>query len=66
MAVVMAVHAPDPFMPRVKIIAAPSGEPLDTPYEVNLWEVPADHAGPKSVRAPLDPAEYGVDPLAFL
>ena len=23
-------------------------------------------AGPKTVKAPLDPAEYGVDPLAFL
>jgi hypothetical protein len=66
MAVVMAVHAPDPFKPRVKIIATPSGEPLETPYEVSLWEVPSDQAGPKSVRAPLDPAEYSVDPLAFL
>jgi putative nucleotidyltransferase with HDIG domain len=65
-AVVMAVHAPDPFKPRVKIIAAPSGEPLETPYEVSLWEVPAEQTGPKSVRAPLDPAEYSVDPLAFL
>ena len=66
MAVVMAVHAPDPFKPRVKVIAAPSGEPLETPYEVNLWEAPPEHAGPKTVRAPLDPAEYSVDPLNFL
>jgi len=66
MAVVMAVHAPDPFKPRVKVIATPSGEPLETPYEVNLWEAPAEHAGPKTVRAPLDPAEYAVDPLNFL
>lgn len=66
MAVVMAVHAPEPFKPRVKIIAAPSGEPLETPYEVNLWEVTDETPGPKSVRAPLDPAEYGVDPLNFL
>jgi putative nucleotidyltransferase with HDIG domain len=66
MAVVMAVHAPDPFKPRVKVIAAPSGEPLETPYEVNLWEAPPEQPGPKTVRAPLDPAEYSVDPLAFL
>jgi len=66
MAVVMAVHAPDPFKPRVKVIATPSGEPLETPYEVNLWETPPEHAGPKSVRAPLDPSEYSVDPLNFL
>jgi putative nucleotidyltransferase with HDIG domain len=66
MAVVMAVHAPDPFKPRVKLIATPTGEPLDTPYEINLWEMPPEQTGPKAVRAPLDPAEYGVDPLAFL
>jgi hypothetical protein len=66
MAVVMAAHAPDPFKPRVKVIAAPSGEPLETPYEVNLWEATPEHAGPSAVRAPLDPAEYSVDPLSFL
>jgi putative nucleotidyltransferase with HDIG domain len=66
MAVVTAVHALDVFKPRVKIIAAPTGEPLERPYEVNLWEVPVEQTGPKSVRAPLDPGEYGVDPLAFL
>lgn len=65
-AVVMAVHAPDPYKPRVKIIAAPSGEPLESPYEINLWEMPPEQPGPKAVGAPLDPAHYGVDPLAFL
>ena len=66
MAVVMAVHAPDPFKPRVKVVAAPGGEPLPTPYEINLWESQEGAAGPKTVKAPLDPAEYGVDPLTFL
>jgi putative nucleotidyltransferase with HDIG domain len=66
MAVVMAVHAPDPFKPRVKIVATRSGDPIESPYEVNLWETAPDKAGPKSVRAPLDPAEHGIDPLSFL
>lgn len=66
MAVVIAVHAPDPFKPRVKVVAAPGGEPLPTPYEINLWEVAETSSGPKSVKAPLDPAEYGVDPLTYL
>jgi len=66
LAVVMAVHAPDPYKPRVKIIAAPSGEVLEMPYEINLWEMPPEQPGPKAVRAPLDPKEYSVDPLAFL
>ena len=45
MAVVMAVHAPDPYKPRVKVIATPSGELLEHPFEVNLWEVPTKVAG---------------------
>ena len=65
-AVVIAVHAPEPFKPRVKVIKTPKGELIETPYEVNLWEVPAETAGPKSVKAPLDPAEHGVDPLTYL
>jgi putative nucleotidyltransferase with HDIG domain len=66
LAVVMAVHAPEPFKPRVKVIATPKGEHLETPYEVNLWEVPAEAQGPKAVKAPLDPAAHGVDPLTYL
>ena len=65
-AVVMAVHAPDPFKPRVKIVATRSGEAIESPYDVNLWEAAPDKPGPKSVRAPLDPAEHAIDPLAFL
>ena len=65
-AVVIAVHAPEPFKPRVKVIASPGGDTLATPYEVNLWEVPDEAQGPKSVKAPLDPAEHGVDPLTYL
>jgi putative nucleotidyltransferase with HDIG domain len=66
LAVVMAVHAPDPFKPRVKIVAASSGERLDSPYEINLWEATEEKPGPRSVTASLDPAEYSIDPLAYL
>jgi putative nucleotidyltransferase with HDIG domain len=66
LAVVMAVHAPDPFKPRVKVIVGAAGDQLDRPYEVNLWEVPAESQGPKAVKAPLDPAEYSIDPLTYL
>jgi putative nucleotidyltransferase with HDIG domain len=64
--VVMAVHAPEPFKPRVKVLVTPKGENLETPYEVNLWEVADETPGPKTVKAPLDPAEHGIDPLSFL
>lgn len=64
--VVMAVHAPEPFKPRVKVIVTPGGDHLEKPYEINLWEVSPEQTGPKSVKAPLDPAHYDIDPLAFL
>jgi putative nucleotidyltransferase with HDIG domain len=66
MGVVIAVHAPEPFKPRVKIIRTPSGEVIEMPYEINLWETAEDGQGPRSVLAPLDPAEHGLDPLTFL
>jgi len=66
MGVVMAVHAPEPFKPRVKIIITSAGERLETPYEINLWEIPEDAHGPRTVKSPLDPAEHGIDPLNFL
>jgi putative nucleotidyltransferase with HDIG domain len=66
LAVVMAVHAPEPFKPRVKVIVTPAGEPIATPYEINLWEVIAETPGPKTVTAPLDPAAHGIDPLTYL
>jgi putative nucleotidyltransferase with HDIG domain len=64
--VVVAVHAPDPFKPRVKVIATSTGERLETPYEINLWEIPEHTHGPRTVKAPLDPAEHGIDPLNYL
>ncbi len=64
--VVMAVHAPEPFKPRVKVIRTAAGELIDVPYEVNLWEMGDQTPGPRSVQAPLDPAEQGLDPLTYL
>jgi len=66
LAVVLAIHAPDPFKPRVKVIVAPNGDPLPTPYELSLWEVTPESTGPKSVAAPLDPKQYNIDPLNYL
>ena len=63
-AVVMQVHAPDPYRPRVRVLFHPDGSPLDAPQDRNLFETEGDAA--QSVVAPLDPADYGVDPLAVL
>ncbi len=65
-AVVTKVHAPDPFRPRVRVLFGRDGEQLRAPYDRNLWEPVPGSASPESVVAPLDPADYGIDPLAHL
>ena len=54
------------FVAPARAVATPAGDPLATPYEVNLWEMSEAATGPKAVKAPLDPAEYATDPLSFL
>ena len=63
-AVVVKTYAPDPYRPRVKVLRAADQSTLDRPYEINLWEAAEGH--PDSVQAPLDPGEYGIDPLLHL
>jgi putative nucleotidyltransferase with HDIG domain len=65
-AVVLAVHAPDPYRPRVRVLFAPDGARLDLPYERNLWETRSDGTELASVVSPVDPADYHIDPLNFL
>jgi putative nucleotidyltransferase with HDIG domain len=65
-AVVARVHAPDPYRPRVRVLFSASGARLDLPYDKNLWEPPHPGAPADSVVGPLDPAEFGIDPLTFL
>ena len=59
-AVVTAVHAPDPYRPRVRVVFDAGGTRLDAPFERNLWD------SGDTVTAPLDPAAYHLDPLEFL
>jgi putative nucleotidyltransferase with HDIG domain len=68
-AVVLQVHAPDPYRPKVRVLFASEGARLELPRDVNLWEVDPD-ARPRirasSVIAPLNPGDYGIDPLSFI
>ena len=64
-AVVLKVHAPDPYRPRVRVLFDASGTRADMPYERNLFEN-MPHGLPTTVVAPLDPVAYGVDPLNFM
>jgi putative nucleotidyltransferase with HDIG domain len=66
LAVVVKVHAPDPYRPRVRVIASSGGTRLDVPVDRNLWDAKDDSGQPMTVQAPLDPAVYGIDPLTFM
>ncbi len=65
-AVVLQVHAPDPYRPRVRVIIDPAGRRLSTPVDVNLFDLPADGAQARRIVAPVDPGQYDVDPLGLL
>jgi putative nucleotidyltransferase with HDIG domain len=65
-AVVMHVHAPDPYRPRVRVLFGADGARLDVPHDRNLWEPRAETGALDDVKAPVDPAEYNIDPLTFL
>lgn len=65
-AVVLRVHAPDPYRPRVKVLFDADGGRLGLPYDRNLFEPRHPGAPLDSVVAPVDAADYHVDPLTFL
>ncbi len=62
-AVVLSIHAPDPHRPRVRVMFGKDGARLDLPYERNLWEPPHEGAALDAVAAPVEPSDYGIDPL---
>jgi putative nucleotidyltransferase with HDIG domain len=67
-AIVLQVHAPDPYRPKVRVLFESDGGRLELPRDVNLWETAHEGRGDiaSSVVAPLNPADYGVDPLSFI
>ncbi len=65
-AVVTKVHAPDPYRPRVRVLFGADGRRRDLPYDRNLWEPIQEGTMPDSITSPVDPADYGIDPLNFM
>ena len=63
-AVVLKTYAPDPYRPRVRVLVDRTGQKVERPRELNLWEV--REGEPQSIEAPLDPAAYDFDPLTYL
>ena len=63
-AVVLKAFAPDPYRPQVRVLFDRNRQPLAAPQDVNLWEAAPEDA--RSIQAPVDPADYGIDPLIHL
>ena len=63
-AVVLKAYAPDPYRPQVRILFGADRQPLPEPQDMNLWE--AEESQARSIQAPVDPADYGIDPLIHL
>jgi putative nucleotidyltransferase with HDIG domain len=63
-AVVLQVHAPDPHRPRVRVVFDANGTRLDRPRDRNLFDTAGDEA--QRIVTPLDPSEFGIDPLTVL
>jgi len=60
------VHAPDPSRPHVRVLFDRAGERLDVPYELKLWDMTREDGRPASIVAPIDPADYRIDPLMLM
>ena len=65
-AIVLQVHAPDPHRPRVQILRDPEGHPIPSQPTRHLWETADGDADDVHITKPLDPADYGIDPLDYL
>jgi putative nucleotidyltransferase with HDIG domain len=65
-AVVLRVHASDPYRPRVRVLMDPDGGRLELPRDVNLWEADPDSGAAATVIRPLNPADYAIDALSFV
>jgi len=65
-AVVTRTNAAEPHRPRVRVLLSDQKVPLERPYDVDLWDVHEDARHATSVAAPVDPEEFGLDPLAHV
>jgi hypothetical protein len=50
----------------VRVISDTGGQRLDVPLDRNLWDAVDAQGQPMSIASPLDPAQFGVDPLTFM
>jgi hypothetical protein len=65
-AVVRQIHAPDPYRPQVRVVYDKDGGRIEAPYDLNLWDSQPEAGVPSAVVAPLNPADYPLDPLTLV
>jgi putative nucleotidyltransferase with HDIG domain len=65
-ALVLKVYAPDPYRPQVRVLFDRDGRRLEITRDVNLWEGEGEEAPVRQVIAPVDPADYQLDPLSLM
>jgi putative nucleotidyltransferase with HDIG domain len=65
-AVVLRAYAPDPYRPKVRVLFSRDGKRLEVPYDLDLWEIQPRDDRASSVMAPVDPADYQIDPLTLM
>jgi putative nucleotidyltransferase with HDIG domain len=63
-AVVLKAYAPDPYRPRVRLLFTADRKTVPEAVELDLWESEGPQS--RSIQAPVDPADYGIDPLTHL
>ena len=64
--IVLQVHAPDPHRPRVQLLRDPEGRPIPSQPTRHLWETTDGDDDDVHVTEPLDPKDYGIDPMDHL
>jgi len=62
-AIVTAVHAPNPERPRVRVVIETDGSPAAPATEIDLWD---DAAAALTIASVVDPASVAIDPLRLL
>jgi HD-GYP domain-containing protein (c-di-GMP phosphodiesterase class II) len=65
-ALVVKVHAPDPYRPQVRLLMDRAGRRLEPSADINLWEGRSRDGEPSAIVAPVDSASLGIDPLTLL
>ncbi len=63
LAIVIAIHAPSPERPRVRVVFETDGAPAAAREEIDLWDETAAHL---TIASVIDPVTVGIEPHKML